>query len=259
MTEKKETPAALWRGQGEPDPHGTQYECQRSELTMGALTDDELANGAFMNYDQPLNVAGIMAGTHSSPIAWMTAVKDRIRWLSRQLVYSQTRNNEQAVEYNNLSDAYVKVLGIKEGSLDGVPSELQHDMITVPRGLIGAACAAISRKWDAPNLLDHLRCYTMGKPMMSEKPCTGRNCGTLVFDHSPECVADYTASIAGGWFLKTPNVSAEVLSLLGSKIIEIEHGDGYSPEQRDYVLPVLRELLDRACAIAPVEEEDHHE
>jgi hypothetical protein len=24
-----------------------------------------------------------MAGTHSSPIAWMTAVKDRIRWLSR--------------------------------------------------------------------------------------------------------------------------------------------------------------------------------
>lgn len=52
---------------------------------MGKLTDDELANGAFMNYDQPLNLAGIIAGTHSSPIAWMTAVKDRIRWLSRSL------------------------------------------------------------------------------------------------------------------------------------------------------------------------------
>jgi hypothetical protein len=77
------TPSSKWLAAGEQDPHGDRYSCERAALAMGGLTDDELANGAFMNYDQPLNLAGIMAGTHSSPIAWMTAVKDRIRWLSR--------------------------------------------------------------------------------------------------------------------------------------------------------------------------------
>lgn len=79
------TPGAQWRQDGEPDPHGTRYDCERAELAMGSLTDDELANGAFMNYDRPLNIEGILAGTHQSPIAWMTATKDRIRWLSRAL------------------------------------------------------------------------------------------------------------------------------------------------------------------------------
>ena len=79
------TPGAQWRAAGEPDPHGARYNCQRAELALGHLSDDELANGAFMNYDAPLNLEGIQAGTHSGPVAWMTAVKDRIRWLSRQL------------------------------------------------------------------------------------------------------------------------------------------------------------------------------
>lgn len=79
------TPGAAWRANGEPDPHGDRYNCERAALSMGHLTDDELANGAFLNYDAPLNLEGILAGTHSAPIAWMTAVKDRIRWLSRQL------------------------------------------------------------------------------------------------------------------------------------------------------------------------------
>ncbi|MNX74672.1 hypothetical protein D3C86_1061180 [compost metagenome] len=79
------TPSAAWRAAGEPDPHAGHYDGERAALCMGTLTDDELANGAFMNYDMPLNLQGIMAGTHHSPIAWMTAVKDRIRWLSRAL------------------------------------------------------------------------------------------------------------------------------------------------------------------------------
>lgn len=75
------TPAHRWSA----DPHAGRYDGERADLAMGDLTDDELANGAFMNYDRPLNIEGILAGTHSSPIAWMTAVKDRIRWLSRKL------------------------------------------------------------------------------------------------------------------------------------------------------------------------------
>jgi hypothetical protein len=83
------TPGFRWRLNGPPDPHGSRYDCERAKLTMGTLSDDELANGAFMNYDSLLNVQGIMAGTHHSPIAWMTAVKDRIRWLSRALQQAQ--------------------------------------------------------------------------------------------------------------------------------------------------------------------------
>lgn len=80
-----ETPSSQWRASGEADPHAGRYDCERAALAMGDLTDDELANGAFMNYNAPLDVHGIVLGTASSPIAWMTAVKDRIRWLSRSL------------------------------------------------------------------------------------------------------------------------------------------------------------------------------
>lgn len=100
-----DTPAALWRIKGEPDPHGSRYDGERTKLCMGNLTDDELANGAFMNYDVRPSLQAIIDGKAFSPIAWMTAVKDRIRWLSRHLVAAEDRDQkvkeliEQAIEY----------------------------------------------------------------------------------------------------------------------------------------------------------------
>lgn len=80
------TPSSLWVIKGEEDPHGKRYDCRREDLTLGGLTDDELANGAFMNYDQPLDISRVLSDpNYYPPIAWMTAVKDRIRWLSRRL------------------------------------------------------------------------------------------------------------------------------------------------------------------------------
>lgn len=79
------TPSSQWRVKGEPDPHASHYDGERAALTLGHFTDDEVANGAFMNYNAPIDVHGILAGKSHSPIAWMTAVKDRIRWLSRAL------------------------------------------------------------------------------------------------------------------------------------------------------------------------------
>lgn len=79
------TPAAQWREAGEPDPHGTRYDCERHQLVLGKLSDDELANGAFMNYDVRPPVERLLDGTAHSPLMWMTAVKDRIRWLSRRV------------------------------------------------------------------------------------------------------------------------------------------------------------------------------
>lgn len=85
------TPAAQWRLDGELDPHGTDYDGERATLTLGQLTDDELANGVFMNADQPMDIARILARdpNYHPPIAWLTAAKERIRWLSRALVKAQ--------------------------------------------------------------------------------------------------------------------------------------------------------------------------
>lgn len=69
-------PAAHWRVDGEPDPHGVRYDCERAELIRGEMTDDQLANEFYM-YDH-------RGGLHS--IMWLGAAKDRIRWLSRELV-----------------------------------------------------------------------------------------------------------------------------------------------------------------------------
>jgi hypothetical protein len=85
------TPAATWREKGEPDPHGNLFDGERSTLMLGDLTDDELANGAFMNYDCRLSIQDMLnpkPGQHM-PIVWMTAAKERIRWLSRALVRAQ--------------------------------------------------------------------------------------------------------------------------------------------------------------------------
>lgn len=122
LAEVPSTPAAEWRVNGEPDPHGSHYDCERAKLTMGKLTDDELANGAFLNYDIRPNLQDIIAGKAFSPIAWMTAVKDRIRWLSRRSVESETRINaaivmlEDAVKHERVTyvqDALDILKGVK--------------------------------------------------------------------------------------------------------------------------------------------------
>ncbi len=68
------TPAAQWREDGQPDPHGDRYDCPRSSLPMGNLTDDEMANAVFMANRNDLRL-----------VVFQDAAKERIRWLSRQL------------------------------------------------------------------------------------------------------------------------------------------------------------------------------
>jgi hypothetical protein len=80
------TPAAKWRATGEVDPHDDRYNCERAALAMGDLTDDELANEAFLNYDVRPSIDDLLSGKAKMPIVYMTAVKDRIRWLSRALI-----------------------------------------------------------------------------------------------------------------------------------------------------------------------------
>lgn len=85
------TPAALWRTRGEPDPHPDLVDRERAQLPMGQLTDDQLADAAFMNYDQKPSAEDLIFRRAWTPLMWMTAVKERVRWLSRQLVKRQAR------------------------------------------------------------------------------------------------------------------------------------------------------------------------
>lgn len=86
--QKPATPAATWRVNGEPDPHGSTYDGERAQLAYGNMTDDELANAVFMHNHRVTDVDAIMRGEPSS-MALLTAAKDRIRWLSRALAKAQ--------------------------------------------------------------------------------------------------------------------------------------------------------------------------
>lgn len=97
MTTSK-TPAAAWREAGEADPHGDTYNCERADLCLGRMTDDELANAVYLHDHKSLNadMSAFLSG-HPMSIALLTAAKDRIRWLSRKL--------EEALANQRMPDA----------------------------------------------------------------------------------------------------------------------------------------------------------
>ena len=86
-----ETPSSRWAAAGEPDPHGDSYNCSRSDLTLGRLTDDELANAVYLHDHRRLDLAAVLSGEPSS-IALLTAAKERIRWLSRKVSLLEKSN-----------------------------------------------------------------------------------------------------------------------------------------------------------------------
>lgn len=86
------TVAAKWRVDGEPDPHPDLINKNREDLVLGELTDDELANAVFMHGNTQMTpdlVLQILAGEARSSSVYLTAAKDRIRWLSRKLVQAE--------------------------------------------------------------------------------------------------------------------------------------------------------------------------
>ncbi len=85
MTDK--TPSSNWFEAGEADPHAKRFtDVERALLTLGKLTDDQLANAVFLHNHREMDIDAIMAGEPSSP-ALLTAAKERIRWLSRKTLW----------------------------------------------------------------------------------------------------------------------------------------------------------------------------
>lgn len=77
-----DTPSSRWSLDGESDPHPNLVGKKRKDLALGQLTDDELANACFLcDHRTSLNSVG-----------YLMAVKDRIRWLSRELERQKALN-----------------------------------------------------------------------------------------------------------------------------------------------------------------------
>jgi hypothetical protein len=114
------TPSAQWRVDGEPDPHGKSYNCERGELSLGNLTDDELANAVFLHGDQVPPIQDVIDGKAKMPIVYLTAAKDRIRWLSR--------NNEELRAENE---------ALKKQLADKGRNKLDAKEVEYPRGVFG--------------------------------------------------------------------------------------------------------------------------
>lgn len=98
----KYTQAAHWRENGEPDPHAKCTDQERSELPLGNLTDDELANAVFLHGDTVPPIAEVIAGTAKMPIVYLTAAKERLRWLSRKLVGAEQSMQEARTKIASL-------------------------------------------------------------------------------------------------------------------------------------------------------------
>jgi len=122
------TPSARWAADGLPDPHAGRYACERAALTLGNLTDDELANAVYLHGNEQPSMADLVAGKALSGIVYLTAAKDRIRWLSRALA-ATCKQPLQAGEVHGdaLTDAVGRIFGC-----DGSPYRTR-DLVAVLR------------------------------------------------------------------------------------------------------------------------------
>lgn len=78
----KSTPNAKWIADGEADPFDGRYDVARADLPMGDVTDYTLANNVYMYGNMKPTIEDMMNG--HMPIIYLTAAKERIRWLSYQ-------------------------------------------------------------------------------------------------------------------------------------------------------------------------------
>lgn len=91
------TPSSRWLVDGEPDTFPKLINKERGDLMLGDHTDDELANAIFM-YGNPCDHEKTrrLINGELTDMAYLTAGKERIRWLSRHLEASLKANSKLA-------------------------------------------------------------------------------------------------------------------------------------------------------------------
>ena len=68
---------------------------KREDLVLGDLTDNQLANAVFLFGNSRPDIQDVIDGKAKMPIVYLTAAKERIRWLTRQLGEQQKEIDEQ--------------------------------------------------------------------------------------------------------------------------------------------------------------------
>lgn len=91
------TPSSRWLVNGEEDPHPKLINEERGSLMLGNFTDEELANAIYMhgNPCDAEKTRRLLKGDIAD-IAYLTAGKERIRWLSRHLEAQLKANSKLA-------------------------------------------------------------------------------------------------------------------------------------------------------------------
>ena len=147
------TPANNRKETGEPDPFADYLGRKRSELPLGEYTDDQLANAIFMNYDVFPKVDDLLNGSAKMPIVYMTAGKERIRWLSRQVVALQ----DKLALLSTLSTAP------QEPTLGLAPAEIP---VTLP----DPSCLVVPGTGDFKSIILKQLSHTPAKEIMFSEP-----------------------------------------------------------------------------------------
>jgi hypothetical protein len=138
------TPSARWAADGLRDPHAGRYACERAALTLGNLTDDELANAVYLHGNEQPSMADLVAGKALSGIVYLTAAKERIRWLSRALTGATAPQPEELAEQQGdaLIDTALGYLSTALDDLDSCPDRRPGIMVTEAMHTLREAFAA---------------------------------------------------------------------------------------------------------------------
>lgn len=138
-----DTPPSKWFAEGKEDPHSSDHIGKyRKDLCMGHLTDDELANAQYLCDRKSLDL-----------IAYQTASKERIRWLSRQYTFTNIRNMSlayQNVRLRKKNEDLRQALGVVlEHIQTSINSKEVGSEDMVMRGLHGLLSRALKDALDA--------------------------------------------------------------------------------------------------------------
>ncbi|MFT2133170.1 hypothetical protein [Stenotrophomonas maltophilia] len=243
------TPGARWAAIGEPDPHGTRYDCERAALVMGDLTDDELANAVFMHGNERQTMAELIGGA-TPAIAYLTAAKDRIRWLSRALAAAESLS------------AQPSPATCKEG-LQVQPSPGGQDAHEMADALERIASGSLSdyEGVDADEL-HILRCAKLIRDLSSRQP-VGEPIGWYTEDHlTDRSATTYDRAVADRWRAKgwpvSPLYAAPPAQQPAQVYLDgLDRALGEAIDQRDRYHEVADDLAGHIAAITGVDIGEH--
>lgn len=134
MTTELKTPSSLWSIENKADPFNGRYLCERHELTLGELTDDQLANEVFLYGNEEPTMQQILNNEAKFPIMYLGAAKDRIRWLSRQNEMNRTKSKDYEDALRELVVEVCNATALDTNEVEKLPSLKRAMEVLINKG-----------------------------------------------------------------------------------------------------------------------------